>query len=114
MSRRGWRSHFLLQCIPDGLKYGLRFSKNIVVPEPQHLYALAFERGGADFILRGSIEVLRAVEFECELGLMAIEVEDDLLSGDFQRMLPTEFRPVNAPVAHQAPDQLLRVGLLFT
>jgi hypothetical protein len=71
----------------DCCQYGIRFHQNLIVPKSQNTQVPALQHARPALIIFVLIKVLRAVELNDEMTLIAHEVDD--IAGDL--VLPPEF-----------------------
>lgn len=73
--------------------------------------ALSSQRSRSILIAKRLFLMLSAVQFDRQLQVMRVEIQNEILTPGFNRMLAAEFGVGQAAVPQQVPDQLFGVGL---
>jgi hypothetical protein len=94
--------------MPDFKPNGFEFTTHLAIPEAQRLDSLCSEKAVALFIV---LPLLRktmspSIKFDRELRFNAKEIEEVCAA----RILATEFKIIEAPVAQETPETFFRVG----
>jgi hypothetical protein len=96
------------QGIPDFKPDSFEFTSHLMIPKAQRLDSLRGEKAFAFFIVlllcRESMST--AVQFHREFCFDAKEIEEVCAA----RILATEFKIIEAPVAQETPETFFRVG----
>jgi hypothetical protein len=90
--------------VEDRLNYRFEFSKHVVVSDPKHAKPLTFEPGLASKILRESIVVTAAIEFDHDAAAGMKKIDDEAPD----RELTAELLAADVAISELPPEKPLR------
>jgi hypothetical protein len=99
-----------MQCLEDRLDNAIEFGLNICIPETQHTVTRRSQETVPPSIVGRALNVLTTVQFDDDPTVQRGEVaniESDL-------MLSAELETADLSAPQTAPEQALRVGLVFS
>ena len=98
------RKHVDSSCLRNGCQYRFDVLQNIIVVESQYANPLLFQPFGAFGIFCSPFVVAVAIQFDCHLLFMAVEVDSERS----HRMLSSKLQPAQFPAAQATPEQPFR------
>ena len=97
------------QCFEDGLKYDVRLSEDIIVPETEHAEPVRSDKGVATFIVGGLFNMLTSIQLNDDGSFQANEVANVTAN----RVLAAEFEAAQLSSTQMLPKQALWIGGVF-